>query len=160
MEDNIYQAPQADLSRNPRSNQEEVVTPAMVEYLEKAGKWAKLLAILGYIFSGLTVLGALGVLLAGFFAPNSGGMGIMFVILAAVYVFVAFLLFKISRFLHQYGNATSTLSDSYDEFDLIEAQNYFGRYVKWMGVMFLIIIVIMLVAVVGGILFAGYVAGI
>lgn len=148
MENNIYQAPQADLTTKAQGTSEDQVTPGMVEGLEKGGKWAKFLAVLGYIGLGFLVLAIVFMLIGGF----AGGSGAVLAIVTAVfYGIYAFIIFKMSRFLHQYSAAVKALSDSYDPYDLIESQEFFARYMKWMAVIIIIAVIFSLVFLVIGI---------
>lgn len=143
MEGNVYQAPQSDLTQVNPNRQEESVSTLMVSHLEKAAKWAKFLAIVGYVMVGLLVLGCIGGVVAAF-----AGAGIGMLTVFAIYLIFAFIVFKLSRFLQQYARAIRNLSDSYDSYELIEAQEYFRRYVKWLGMIFIISFVVGIIAVI------------
>ncbi|MES2062618.1 MAG: DUF5362 family protein [Bacteroidota bacterium] len=77
-------------------------------FLQQAGKWAIFLGIVGFIFTGLIVIGALsvGTLLTYLATVNPlvqipAGMGI---ILTVVYLLIALLFFFYSLYLYQFGS--------------------------------------------------------
>lgn len=151
MEGNVYQAPQSDLTQVNPNRQEESVTTLMVSHLEKAAKWAKVLAIMGYVLVGFLLLACIGMLVAAF-----AGAGIEMLAVFAIYLVFTFIAFKLSRFLQQYARAIRNLSDSYDSYELIEAQEYFRRYVKWLGMIFIISLFVGIIAVIfSGAMLAG-----
>ncbi len=145
IENNVYAPPKADLTRKHHDGE---VTTLMIDNLQVAAKWAKFLSIIGYLFMIIAVIGGLGALLfAGSQIPMGEPVELVFaVILALVWLFVVF---KLCRFLQQYAYFNRQLLKSNDVFDLIEAQEYFRRYVKWVGVLSLISVVFTLLTVAG-----------
>lgn len=140
---NIYEAPKADLKKSYNNEAEFQITSGMADGLENGVKWAKILAIIGYIGTGFIALGAVFSLIG----IASAGAGIL--LLSLGYAIGAFVTYKISRFIHQYSTAVSDVLDSYEAYDLIEAQSYFRQYTQWTAIIMLIAVVFSFVAMLG-----------
>ncbi|PID65635.1 MAG: hypothetical protein CR977_00720 [Gammaproteobacteria bacterium] len=134
---NIYEAPQADLTPKKQPGQgENEVTQTMIDNLEVGAKWAKFLAILGYIAAGLTIAGALMGLMSVF------AIGIAGIFLVVIYGISGYITYRISYFIHQYSKSVQALIEYGDMGDMIDAQQYFNRYIKWLGIILLIGVVV------------------
>lgn len=83
------------------NNGQLTVSPLASGYLNETGKWGKFLAIIGFCFIGLIVLGGL---FAGTIFSSMGSdlpfpgfmMGLIYVLLGALYFFPVYYLFKFS----------------------------------------------------------------
>ncbi|MBS9781839.1 MAG: hypothetical protein KGV56_05025 [Gammaproteobacteria bacterium] len=145
MEDNVYAPPKADLTRKHHDGE---VTTLMIDHLQTAAKWAKFLSIIGYLFLVIATIGGLGVLfVGGSQIPMGNPVGLA--IAVAVLLVCLFVIFKLCRFLQRYAYFNRQLLETNDVLDLIEAQEYFRRYIKWVGVLSLISVVVSVIAVVG-----------
>lgn len=125
------------------------MTPAMIESFRKTRPWVLFLGILGFIFTGIIILGFLGALLTGKWGSQPGGMVVgiftlLFQTVAAVilYLMPAVLLCRYAgriRDLLAAPNETAALENA------IGAQKSFWRYT---GIMALVAICIAVVAIV------------
>jgi hypothetical protein len=104
--ENPYQAPAADLVSVP-SHSAEAYTPGMVQALKETKPWVRFLSILGFIISGLFILG--GLLFAGLAAimPELSGNGSAGVTYVVVLAYMAMGGIGIVPFvqLHKYANS-------------------------------------------------------
>ncbi len=139
MEDNVYAPPKADLTRKHHDGE---VTTLMIDHLQTAAKWARVLSVIGYIVMIMMIIGGLVVLFFASLGRIPMGDPVEAAVSVVVLVICLFIIFKISRFLQKYAYFNRQLSDSYDVLDLIEGQEYFRRYVKWLGINFGIYVVI------------------
>ncbi len=134
---NIYEAPQADLTpKNQPDQGESAVTQTMIDNLEVGAKWAKFLAILGYIVAALSIVGALAGLISVF------AIGIVGILLVLIYGVSGYITYRISYFVHQYSKSVQALIEYGDMGDMSDAQEYFNRYIKWLGIILLIGLVV------------------
>lgn len=140
---NIYEAPKADLKKEYSSETESQITGGMADGLEIGAKWAKILAIIGYIATGFIALGAV------FSLFGVAAAGVWVLLLSLGYAIGAFVTYKISRFAHQYSTSINYVLESYEVYDLIEAQTSFRQYTKWTAVIMLIAVAFSFIAVLG-----------
>lgn len=119
----IYKVPQTDLSMKKGDYANNPVTQVMVNNLARGKFWAMLLAVFSYSTAVLTAISALVTLFIG-----TKGL-ILFIPLGIA----AFISFKFARFLHQYSSAVKRLMASNDLGDMLEAQEQFTHYIKWVG---------------------------
>ena len=72
------------------------ITEQAKSFILETAKWAKFLAIVGFVFIGLMVLGALFMLIAGASLPGMGGagagVGILYLLMALLYFFPTYYL--------------------------------------------------------------------
>lgn len=134
---NIYEAPQADLTPKRHADQDNGVTQTMIDNLEIGGKWSKFLAILGYLTAGLMGIATLASLIGVF------QVGLLGIIMLLIYGGTTYLTYRISSFIHQYSKSVQALAEYGDIGDMLDAQEYFNSYVKWMGMTMLIWLLIM-----------------
>ncbi len=100
----LYGAPPVDVAADPG-----LVPDAIVEQLRGTRPWVIFLAIVGFLFSGLLVLGGFGVTLMGFVAPG-GGKEPWVIVLAGVFYLVFGALYVLpSVGLLRYGTSIGTL---------------------------------------------------
>ncbi len=82
-------------------NSQLTVTPQASGYLHETSRWSKFLAILGFCFIGLMVLGGLfaGTLFAtlGDTMPYPGLISVIYIAMALLYFFPVFYLFRFSN---------------------------------------------------------------
>jgi len=130
-------------------------------YLAETAKWAKFLAIVGFVFLGIMVLFGLffstimGGMMAGFGDEASAGainamggfMGIMYVVIALIYFFPCYYLLK-------FANQTKAALANNDTHTLTDAFKNHKSVYKFMGIFMIIILGFyalgFLVAIVGG----------
>ncbi len=141
MEDNVYAPPKADLTRKHHDGE---VTTLMIDHLQTAAKWARVLSVIGYlIVIGFFLFGIYSVVLLR--SQIFIGDTVELTISILLFLISAFITFKISRFLQKYAYYNRQLLSSNDVSDLIEAQEYFRRYVKWLGVFSMISVALSLI---------------
>ena len=72
------------------------ITEQAKSFILETAKWAKFLAIVGFVFIGLMVLGAFFMLIAGASLPGMGGagagVGILYLLMALLYFFPTYYL--------------------------------------------------------------------
>lgn len=132
--ENIVDAP-ASFQNSPLT-----VSPQATAYLSETGKWSRFLAILGFCFVGLAVLGGL---FAGTFLSRIAGQqntpfptyyfGVIYVFMGAIYFFPIYYLFKFST------HVKAALA-SRDSRELDKALEYLKSHYKYIGILFIILL--------------------
>jgi len=92
------------------SNEESLtLSPAGVGYLLETAKWTKFLSILGFIGIGLMVIGGLVVstTMSQFAGGQAAVMGVVYVIMSAIYFFPILYLYKFSNDLKEALNRSN-----------------------------------------------------
>jgi hypothetical protein len=140
------------------------ITPVAQGFLKEIAKWAAFLSIVGFIFIGFLVLGALAMFAMGSaMSSNMQGMGgsmgmmgmlggatlgVLYLIIALLYFFPVMYLFKFS------SNAKKALSSNNTEQLTTSIENLKSHY-KFMGILTIIGIafyfIIFIVAIVAGV---------
>jgi hypothetical protein len=133
------------------------ITMESLGYLNTAAKWAKFLAIIGFIGIGLMVLLGLfvGVIFTFLnFIPNTnhlpfpvGFIGFFYIILAAVYLMPVIYL---NNFSNNISKAVAFRETEY----LTEALSNLKRHLKYIGIMTIVIIATYILAIIGLMIFA------
>lgn len=125
--------------------------PDKKNFLETA-KWGKFLSIVGFIMSGIIVLGGLtfaGGAFGDLYPGIGGGVGIFYVLIALLYIFPSLYLYRFS------SQITSGIKDD-DQQLCSEAYNNLRRLFLFMGVLMIITlslyVLIILFAVMGGLM--------
>jgi len=120
-------------------------------FLRITAKWATFLSIVGFVFSGFAVLGALGMFTLGSFGSvefgplgSIGGMifGFIYLIGAALCFFPAYYLFQFS----------SRIRRAFEQNDSIVLNDGLGSlksYFKYLGIFVIILIALYLLLIVG-----------
>jgi len=79
------------------------ITDEIRPYLQETARWCRFLAIMGFIFMGLVILGFVAVILFGAYGKLPGnamamiGMGVVYVAVAVVYLFPTLYLYQFSN---------------------------------------------------------------
>ena len=133
------------------SNQDLLVTSEMKNYLLEAAKWAKFLAIVGFVFIGLLVRGAftfgsiISTLMGGM--GNSSAMGASGfaaggagIIMTVYFLLIALLYFFPCLYLYQFATRTQNAIRANLEFDLAYAFSRLKSFFKFIGILFIIIL--------------------
>lgn len=140
------------------------ITPVAQGFLKEIAKWATFLSIMGFIFIGFLVLGALAMFAMGSaMGANTGGMGgsmgmigmlggatvgAIYLVIALLYFFPVMYLFKFA------SNAKKALSSNNTDQLTTSIENLKSHY-KFMGILTIIGIVfyfiIFIVAIVAGV---------
>ncbi|MDZ4824060.1 MAG: hypothetical protein SH856_11425 [Flavobacteriales bacterium] len=129
------------------------------QHLLGSGKWAKFLAIIGFIIIGLIVIVAL---FAGYFLSNlsasMGGMGGgSTVMITAVYLILAVVMFFPTLYLLHFSNHAIQASTMGNVASLTAALFNLKRCFRFIGVLYIIylslVVLFLLLAIVGGNIF-------
>lgn len=123
------------------------------DYLLECSKWGRFLGILGFILTGLMVLGGLS--FSTFFSTmetampdetkmpfNVGFMGIFYVLGALIYFFP-------SLYLYRFATKTKRALPSFDQSEMTEAFKNLKSMFKFVGVFTLVILILYGVILVG-----------
>lgn len=85
-----------------------VLTPQAQKYLRQAGGWAKFLGIIGFVFTGLIALGALGAGSAMTSMARLSPAGAVFAgagaMVSVIYIIIALISFFLSLYIYQFGD--------------------------------------------------------
>ena len=124
-------------------------------YLSEAAKWAKFIAILGFIFCGFMVLGALfaGAMIStamsdafgGGSAIGGGAFTIIYLALAALYFFPCLYLFR-------FASKVQVSIRNNDQEVLTNSLQNLKSYFKFLGILFIIIISLYILVIIGAII--------
>ena len=117
------------------------------EYLTSAGKWAKFLAILGFIGCGLILIGSMFALSL----LRSANMSWLILL----YIAVAILYFIPSLYLYRFSAAAIETGYSGSSSDLEVAMMNLKKFLKFVGIFVIIILSIYALVFIGALLFAG-----
>ncbi|HUV01105.1 MAG TPA: hypothetical protein VMW32_09100 [Bacteroidales bacterium] len=125
------------------------IGPETIRNLNAARKWSMFLSVLGFIFLGLIIVAGLttSLFLSAFKSEEvnlgipESAMIILFIVIAAIYFFPVFFLFRFSRHTR---NAVQTL----DKQELLKASKNLRLYFSYIGVMIIIVISIYIVALI------------
>ena len=125
-------------------------------YLRETAKWAKFLAIIGFICCGLLILG--GIFAASIFAtmggmtsqlgsPMAAGMGAM---LTVVYICIALVYFFPCLFTYRFGSQMQAALRSNDQQLLLSSLRNLKAVYKFIGILTIIMLSFYLLALVFG----------
>ena len=120
-------------------------------YLAEAARWARFIGIVGYVFTGLLVVGAFFV---GAFmnfmaekAPQDGGpnpfaSGVFSVVMGAYFLVIALIYYFPSRYLHQFGVNTIKALHHHEQISFTQAFSRLKSFFKFFGVFTLVVLVL------------------
>lgn len=119
-----------------------------VEFMKKAAKWMKFVAIIGFIFVAIMVLFAVlgGRAMGTFFAIQSPGAG---GVITAVYIIVALIFFFPNLFLFQSANHFERFAAKSEQSDGDNAFIRLNSLYVYLGVLFIIYLAFMVLALIG-----------
>jgi hypothetical protein len=116
--------------------------------------WVKLCAILGFIFSGLSVLLGIGMIVGGSLfdnsvanASNNGLVAAPLGFLGVIYILLAIFYFIPSLYLFKFGSAISRAQVSRSVQDVVNALALQKSFWKFVGVVGLIMIIFMILGI-------------
>lgn len=150
---NHYAPPRADVDDVTPSGQN--ITGEMIEALRGTKGWVLLVGILSLIGAGFMILGGVGMMFGSAFMGAAGGagaapagmfvgIGLLYVVLAVIYVFPGL-------FLIRYSSAIGRLLSSGQAHDMEDALNHQRKFWKLIGVLILIMMVLMVVGMIAAI---------
>ncbi len=125
-------------------------------HLSESARWAKLMAIVGFIFVGLFVLVGL-VMMVGMSAAASAFGGTQFpAVFGIVYIALAGLYFFPTLYLFRFAKYSKTATETNDQETLRMGISNLKSMFKFMGIMTLVVLglyaVIFVFAIVGGVM--------
>lgn len=113
------------------------ITDQAKSFILETAKWAKFLAIVGFVFIGLMVLGAFFMLIAGASLPGMGGagagVGVMYLLMALLYFFPTYYLFIFANKI-KVGLTQSSQNDVDAGFENLKST------FKFMGILMIIVL--------------------
>ena len=151
---NHYAPPQANVDDVTPSGQ--MITGAMIDALRGTKGWVLLIGILSFIGTAFMILGGVGMLFGSAFMGAAGGraggppaamiagMGVVYLVMAVVYIFPGLFLIK-------YSSAIGRLLGSGQAQDMEDALIQQRKFWKFMGVFFVIFLVLMVVGIIAAI---------
>ncbi|MEL6864458.1 MAG: hypothetical protein AAFP19_08570 [Bacteroidota bacterium] len=131
-------------------------TPASISYLKETAKWARFLAIVGFIFVGFMVLGSFtaGTILSSSFAGVPGGSPIAGGAVTFIYLLFSLLYFIPTLYLYRFSKNARLAIDSNDTDLMTEALGNMKSVYKFWGIAMAILLgfyaLIFLVAIFAG----------
>ena len=160
---NPYQSPEADLLSQAPPAAQGVLTENMLVYLKGASPWLKFLAVIGFIFAGLTAASGLiymafipliGPLhdIPGFGFAGALGVGLFVVGMVAVSLGIGALIFFPSLFLFRFGDKVGKYLRSGIDQDFEQAFKNNKSYWKFMGIIAIIYLAFVPVVIVAAII--------
>jgi hypothetical protein len=136
---------------------EGALTTRMIESLRQTKPWVRLMSIFGFVGAGLMVLGGLFMILAGVLggaaSRSMGGalrgapmvfMGVLYLLLAALYVYPSLLLFRYASAIGRAlgGEAVSGVEEA------LETQKSFWKFLGITAVIVLVLYAVLFVVVI------------
>lgn len=121
-------------------------------YLRETAKWAKFLAVIGFIFMGLMVLGSFAVFAfagsIGSLMPFPiGGIGFLYLVLAGVYFFPIY-------YLLQFANKAKHALASKSTQSLSESMKNMKSHYKFMGIFTIVMLALYPIGIIVAVIFA------
>jgi len=148
-----------------QENNPELLTPESKNHLTSAGTWARLLGILGFVFTGFILIMALfmifgGSFLSEFMASTGGeempeGMGGVGAFAGLLYLVIGAIYFLISWWIYRFGNEVKYGLTTNSPEHLTSAFNNLKNYFQAFGILSLLGVCFMLMGVLG-ILLVGF----
>lgn len=155
--DNPYAASAPSYQQTPAYPPHGTVDPLVVQALQGTKPWVRLCAVIGFIGTGIILLGAVAMLSGSAFMPTQKQelpfAGVQFLI-AFLYGAMGVLYLFPSLKLWKYGSSILRLMDTGSNADLVEALDQQRSFWKFVGIMILIMIALNVLMIIGVIGFA------
>ena len=128
-----------------------LVNPEIKNYLAEAARWARFIGIVGYVFTGLLVVGAFFVgAFMNFIAKNAPAdasnapfnSGVFSVVMGIYFLLIALIYYFPSRYLHQFGVNTLKALHQHEQISFTQAFSRLKSFFKFFGVFTLIVLVL------------------
>ena len=138
-------------AREPDSLNNLLVNPEIKNYLAEAARWARFIGIVGYVFTGLLVVGSFFVgAFMNFMAnrapategPNPFSSGVFSVVMGAYFLVIALIYYFPSRYLHQFGVKTLKALHHHEQISFTQAFSRLKSFFKFFGVFTLVVLVL------------------
>lgn len=117
------------------------ITPEAKTFLATTAKWAKFLAIVGFVVAAIYALTGLITLIAGSamslpgMAAGGRMLGLMMLIISAIY-------FVPMYYLYSFATRTAIAVQTDNEQELTEALNFQAKYFKFLGIFLIVMLCI------------------
>lgn len=150
-----------------QENQELKLDSTAIQYLASTVKWAKFLAIIGFIGVGLMVLMAffagtifstIGAMDGGMGMPDAAALGGG--LLTVIYLLIAILYFVPTLYLYRFAQKTGDALNAKNQELLNEGLENQKSLFKFMGVLTIVILSLYLLVLIGAMLFAAAAAAV
>ncbi len=131
--------------------------PAGAEYLRESAKWAKFIAIIGFVFCGLMVVAALfagSILAASMSTALGGGAGIGGGLITFIYIAIAALWFLPCLYLFRFASGMQGALANNEQEKLLNSLKNLKSHFKFIGILLIIMLVFYALAFVFGIIMA------
>lgn len=164
MESNPYTSPSANLFGSTSGTSTGVVPQEAITQLQGTKPWVRLIGVIMWIAVVLMLLGGVGVAIAGVAGVGAAAQGqggpqaAMMIGMAVGYGFVALLYIYPTVKIWKYGTSIGRLVNSRSAEDLVAALDQQRSFWKFVGILFLITIVIYILAIIALVVF-GVAAG-
>jgi hypothetical protein len=124
-------------------------------YLRETAKWAKFMAIMGFIACAFLVLIAVfagSVIASGFGSFSGGGMAGMGIVVSIIYIALALLLFFPNLYLFRFAGQMQTALRNNDQALLTTSFGNLKSYYKFIGILVIIMLAFWALGLVFGVL--------
>ena len=122
-------------------------TEMSVDFLRQTKPWVTFLSVMGFIGSGFMLLGGIGMIIAGAFAPSNGAFSPA--LLGVLYIPMAFLYIYPSLKLWGYSGAIGRLLQTRSTTDLEAALSQQKSFWKFAGILMIVMMAVYGLAIVG-----------
>ena len=143
-----------------QKSEELIVTPQAREFLRETARWAKFLAILGFVMMAFLVIA--GIFMGAFMSTMYGSMGYPGFpswFFSAIYLFMAAIYVAPLYFLYQFSSKANIALESNDNQLLTEALGFLKSHYKYIGILMIVIMAFYALVIVFAII-AGVAAGV
>jgi len=128
-----------NLEIKEQENKNELVLEMQAEgFLRETRKWAKFLAIVGFIFIGIAALGSIGLfaassMMTAYTAVPMGGIAFFYLIFLGLYFFPIYYLLK-------FANKAKEALDSRSNQSLTESMGFIKSHYKFVGILTIVML--------------------
>lgn len=115
-----------------------LLSSTAVEHMRRSSKWMKFLAIVGFVFTALIILGAVG--MAGAASGLGTGIIVIYLLLALISLFMNLFLFQCASYMRKYADGAE-LSDGDNTFIKMSTLSMFAGVITIIYLAFIIVVV-------------------
>ena len=148
----IRRSPMENVETVEQGNRNELVLEIQAEvFLREGRKWAKFLAIVGFIFIGIGALGSIGLFAASSMMSEltpvpMGSVAIFYLIIIGIYFFPIYYLLK-------FADKAKEALDSRNTQTLTESMQYLKSHYKFLGIFTIVMLSLYPIIIIGAIIF-------
>lgn len=128
-----------------------------IGYFEQSAKWAKFIAIVGFVFSGLFVIVSffIGSIFSSMPEMSAAGFGMLGGgAITAIYLVIALINFFPCLYLFRFATRLQEAVKANDAVKMNDALKNLKSFFKFIGVLLIVTLAFYAVAIIGGIIFA------